>query len=153
MSKMKNDKCQMTNKSQMANVKLLKKQLNHLSLKIYLAFGIRHLTLAWAHRNHYTTKIKGGQSIIEYAMFIAVVVLALLAMQVYFKRGIQGKMKDMADQISPALYNPNLTTSDYSTNTSSRTESHYVRGNFTQESSEQTNTSGRLEVERETVPF
>ena len=69
-----------------------------------------------------------GQSITEYAVFITVVVMALLAMQVYLKRGIQGKIKDMADQISPALYNPNTTLSYYSTNTSSEERSSYTRG-------------------------
>lgn len=106
------------------------------------------------HCNHDITKIKGGQSIIEYTMFIAVVVLALLAMQVYLKRGLQGKVKDMADQISPALYNPNLTISDYSTNTSSETQSHYDRGTFTQDIIyENTSRTGTETVLPETVPF
>lgn len=80
-----------------------------------------------------TQYTNGGQSIIEYAMFITVVVMALLAMQVYFKRGIQGKIKDMADQISPVLYNSNFTESNFTTVTSSHTKSFYAEGEFSQD--------------------
>jgi hypothetical protein len=40
-----------------------------------------------------------GQSTLEYAVIIAVVVGALLAIQIYMKRGIQGKLRDSTDQI------------------------------------------------------
>lgn len=97
-------------------------------------------------------RAKGGQSIIEYAMFIAVVVLALLAMQVYLKRGLQGKIKDMADQISPALYNPNLTIAETNSNATFRSNSFYDRaGVFTSYSTEMTNQSGSMVVQPETV--
>ena len=43
-------------------------------------------------------KIK-GQSTLEYAMIIAVVVGALLALQIYMKRGLQGRMREAADDI------------------------------------------------------
>jgi hypothetical protein len=43
-------------------------------------------------------KIK-AQSTLEYAIVIAVVVAALLAMQIYMKRGVQGKLHESADQI------------------------------------------------------
>lgn len=69
-----------------------------------------------------------GQSITEYAVFITVVVMALLAMQIYLKRGLQGKIKDMADKISPALYDPNTTLSNFSTNTSTYKTTDYIRG-------------------------
>lgn len=92
-----------------------------------------------------------GQSITEYAMFIVVMVLALLAMQIYLKRGLQGRIKDYADQISPALYNPNTTLSNYSTNTSSFSQSFYTRGLFTQDLIyESTNRTGREIVYPET---
>ena len=48
---------------------------------------------------------KKGQNTLEYAVVIAVIVAALLAMQNYIKRGIQGKMKastdDIGEQFSP----------------------------------------------------
>ena len=40
-----------------------------------------------------------GQSTLEYAMIIAVVVAALLAIQIYMKRGVQGKLRSSADDI------------------------------------------------------
>jgi len=57
-----------------------------------------------------------GQSIAEYTMFISVMVLALLAMQIFLKRGIQGKIKDMADEISSEAYAPNWTYANYYSN-------------------------------------
>lgn len=49
-----------------------------------------------------------AQSTLEYALLIAVVVGALVAMQVYMKQGVQGKLKESGDQIGkqfdPASY-------------------------------------------------
>ena len=42
---------------------------------------------------------KRGQSTLEYAILVVVVIMALVAIQAYLKRGIQGRMKDSADQI------------------------------------------------------
>ncbi|MFH1622308.1 MAG: hypothetical protein ABIA97_04215 [Candidatus Omnitrophota bacterium] len=70
----------------------------------------------------------GGQSITEYTVFITVVVMALLAMQIYFKRGIQGKIKDMASYIGTESYSPNLTESNYFSNRYAVTETRYEDG-------------------------
>ena len=43
-------------------------------------------------------KIK-GQSTLEYAMIIAIVVGGLIAMQIYMKRGVQGKLRESTDSI------------------------------------------------------
>ncbi len=40
-----------------------------------------------------------GQGLAEYALIFSIVLTALLAMQVYIKRGLQGKYKDAADEI------------------------------------------------------
>ena len=40
-----------------------------------------------------------GQSILEYAMLIAVVAGALLTMQIYMNRGMQGRMREAADEV------------------------------------------------------
>jgi len=56
-----------------------------------------------------------GQSTMEYALLIAVVAAALIAMQVYVKRGIQGRIRDLADQISPVQYEQGRTDSAYTT--------------------------------------
>ncbi len=44
-------------------------------------------------------KMSRGQSTLEYALIIAVVVGALLAMQIYMKRGMEGRMRKAADDI------------------------------------------------------
>ena len=56
----------------------------------------------------YLRKIK-GQSSVEYAILIIIVIGALLSIQVYVKRGIQGRLKsatdDIGDQFSPGNTN------------------------------------------------
>lgn len=43
--------------------------------------------------------IQKAQSTLEYAMIIAIVAGGLIAMQIYMKRGIEGKVKESADSI------------------------------------------------------
>ncbi len=54
------------------------------------------------------TKIRKAQSTLEYALILAVVVGALLTMQNYLKRSLQGKLQATADEIGPQ-YSPGLT--------------------------------------------
>ncbi|MDP3732177.1 MAG: hypothetical protein Q8R31_04010, partial [Candidatus Omnitrophota bacterium] len=42
---------------------------------------------------------QGAQSVLEYAVLIACLAGALLAMQIYVKRSIQGRTRDAADEI------------------------------------------------------
>lgn len=42
---------------------------------------------------------KKGQSTLEYAVLIIIIIGALLSIQVYIKRGIQGRLKGAADDI------------------------------------------------------
>lgn len=44
-------------------------------------------------------KNKQGQSTLEYAFVVAVIVGALIAMQMYIKRSMEGKMKSSSDEI------------------------------------------------------
>jgi uncharacterized protein (UPF0333 family) len=54
-----------------------------------------------------------AQSTLEYTVLIIVVAAALFAMQAYFKRGAQGKMRESADNLSGGLmYSPGATYSD-----------------------------------------
>ena len=57
---------------------------------------------------------KKGQNTLEYAVIIAVIVAALIAMQGYLKRGVQGKLKassdDIGDQFSPQTTSSNTDT-------------------------------------------
>lgn len=52
-----------------------------------------------------------GQSTLEFTVVIVCVLAALLAMRVYIKRGVQGKLRSAADSIGQQ-YDPGNTTSD-----------------------------------------
>jgi len=59
-----------------------------------------------------------GQSTLEYALIIAVVVGGLLLMQHYVKRGYSGRLKsasdEMGEQYDPSTYKGNFTISQHS---------------------------------------
>ncbi|MFA6217553.1 MAG: hypothetical protein WDL87_07915 [Candidatus Omnitrophota bacterium] len=57
---------------------------------------------------------KRAQSTLEYAVIIAVVVGALIAMQVYVKRGLQGRLRQASDDIGDQ-FSPGVTTTSYTT--------------------------------------
>jgi len=40
-----------------------------------------------------------GQSLLEYVIFFVIIVAALLTIQVFMKRGVQGRWKDSVDQL------------------------------------------------------
>ena len=63
-------------------------------------------------------KLRKAQSTLEYALVIACIVAALVTMQIYLKRGMQGKMRQSADSIGEQ-YAPENTTSDMTINFSS----------------------------------
>jgi Flp pilus assembly pilin Flp len=56
-----------------------------------------------------------GQSTAEYAVLLAVMAAALIAMQVYVKRSLQGRIRNLSDQLSAYHYEPGRTTSFYNT--------------------------------------
>ena len=62
-------------------------------------------------------KVK-GQSTMEYAILIIIIIGALLSIQVYIKRGVQGRLKSAADdigeQFSPGNTNLTVTTRSFS---------------------------------------
>lgn len=57
---------------------------------------------------------KKAQSTLEYGVIIAVIVAALVAMQVYLKRGVQGRLRqasdDIGEQFSPGYTSGTTTT-------------------------------------------
>lgn len=54
-----------------------------------------------------------AQAMLEYGVLICVIVAALIAMQVYFRRGLQGKVKGTTDEISGGTaYVPGATTAN-----------------------------------------
>lgn len=68
---------------------------------------------------------KLGQSVTEYAVLLAVVASALIAMQIYLKRGIQGRIRDLSNQISPTQYERGTTTANYTVTQESETATTY----------------------------
>jgi hypothetical protein len=52
---------------------------------------------------------KRGQSTVEYAVLIIIIICALISIQAYIKRGVQGRLKsatdDIGDQFSPGNTN------------------------------------------------
>lgn len=56
-------------------------------------------------------KDKRGQNILEYVIVIVVVVTALLAINIYMKRGVTGKMRESTDQIGEQFDIANTETS------------------------------------------
>lgn len=52
-----------------------------------------------------------GQVVKEFAVLVAVIAAALLAMQTYVKRSLQGRLRSMGDQISSRQYESPETTS------------------------------------------
>lgn len=65
--------------------------------------------------------LRRGQSTAEYAILAAVVIAALLTMQIYMKRGMQGKLREATDQIGEQ-FAPKKTTYDYTFTTDSTRE-------------------------------
>lgn len=73
-----------------------------------------------------------GQSTVETAILLIIIVFAFIAMQTYLKRGIQGRLRGAIDGIGEQ-YDPAKTTSDYNlihesdvTTTSESSEGTYV---------------------------
>jgi cytoskeletal protein RodZ len=72
-------------------------------------------------------KKKKGQSTLEYAVLIIIVIGALLSIQVYIKRGIQGRLKSASDDIGDQ-YSVGNTNLKKVTRTSSNTRDTFVAG-------------------------
>ena len=70
---------------------------------------------------------KKGQSTLEYAVLIIIIIGALLSIQVYIKRGIQGRLKGAADDIGDQFSVGNTNVTQTMT-TSSVTKDTFTRG-------------------------
>ena len=75
-----------------------------------------------------------GQSTLEYAVLISVVVAALIAMQIYMKRGVQGKLRDATDQVGEQ-FRPAGTDTFWSYNTVSNSRRRELVSNTGESSS------------------
>ena len=75
----------------------------------------------------FNKKRKKGQSTLEYAVLIVIVIGALLSLQVYIKRGIGGRLKSASDDIGDqfSIGNMNMV---HKTHTSSTTHETFLHG-------------------------
>lgn len=64
-----------------------------------------------------------GQSLIEYTVLFVVVLAAILAMQIYFKRGVQGRWKSAVDEMGDQ-YDPRSGSADIVHRINSTTETY-----------------------------
>jgi len=96
---------------------------------------------------------KRGQSTLEYAVLIVVIIAALIAMQVYLKRGLQGRIRESSDQIgesySPGYTVSNRTTTSASSVTETRGASGSVNTDITNQWQNITGTENVLAAENE----
>lgn len=69
---------------------------------------------------------------LEYSLLVAAIVVSLLAMQAYLKRSMQGKLKEISDDLGQQ-YNPENTTSDmnYTFTSDTQTASDTYEMNYT----------------------
>ena len=94
-----------------------------------------------------------GQSTMEYAILIIIIIGALLSIQVYIKRGVQGRLKSAADdigeQFSPGNTNAFVVTNSFS-NTKDTFNSGVTRSDLLQnETSDTTINTTIINVEQE----
>lgn len=70
---------------------------------------------------------KKGQSTLEYAILIIIIIGALLSIQVYIKRGVQGRLKSAADDIGDQFSTGNTNVIKKMV-TSSQTQDTFLSG-------------------------
>lgn len=69
-----------------------------------------------------TRKKCAGQSTLEYAVLVIILIGALMAMQQYFRRGIMGRVRQATDDISDTQFDPAVVAARRRTVTTGRTE-------------------------------
>ena len=106
----------------------------------------------------WVTKRK-GQSMAEYAIVLTVVITAIVAMQIYVKRGLQGKVRDVTDNLGVGLtaggiakvtnqYEPYYAQSNFNTSQNQNVIESYNAGGSVARNSvqEQSNRTGNANV-------
>lgn len=71
-------------------------------------------------------KNRRGQNTLEYALIISVVIAALLTINMYLKKGVQGRLKESTDQIGKQ-FDPESFTTASQTEGSGETVTEEVR--------------------------
>ena len=87
------------------------------------------------------TRVNRAQSVAEYSVCLALVLAALLGMQLYAKRGLQGRYKELVDHaVKQASSAAELTTTS-----PKQYEPYYVKDQFTVRQSKQVNETVKTE--------
>jgi hypothetical protein len=107
-------------------------------------------------------KLSKGQSTAEYAIVIGLVIAAAVAMQIYVKRGLQGKIKDAVNyrdtddditgttgQYEPYYQTSDMTSKRESSETSSTEEGGSVTRATDKDTSSRTGTSNITKVKND----
>lgn len=84
---------------------------------------------------------KKAQTIQEYVILLALVATAFIAMQAYMKRGVQGRLRDLANQISNKQYESNETTSTTNIERSGTSTEQEHLGTYTNQGTDTTTTN------------
>jgi hypothetical protein len=67
--------------------------------------------------------LRRGQSVLEYTILLIIIIAAFIAMQIYIKRGFQGRWKSAVDELGDQ-YDPNKTNSVITFRMTSSGETH-----------------------------
>ena len=97
---------------------------------------------------------RSGQSMAEYAIVLTVVIGAIVAMQLFVKRGLQGKVKDATDLVSvpggagTKQFEPDYASSNYDVTQSQKSRDTYNKGGtvFRDTQKEETTRTGESKV-------
>ena len=103
---------------------------------------------------YFINKRKKGQSTLEYAILIIIIIGALLSIQVYIKRGVQGRFKSAADDIGDQ-WSPGYTNLTRRTVVISNTYDTFIKGETSSEltADEITTISENIIVGNEVLEF
>ena len=71
---------------------------------------------------------KRAQTILEYGVLVSVLVIALVAMNLYIKRSLEGKYRESMDSLQAGLYEPGDTVSNAPSVTHTHTKSTQCSG-------------------------
>jgi len=66
---------------------------------------------------------KRGQGMLEYSLLIVIIIAAFITMQIYIKRGFQGRWKSAVDELGDQ-YDPNKTNSVFTYTMTQNGETH-----------------------------
>jgi uncharacterized protein (UPF0333 family) len=77
--------------------------------------------------SYLTKRRKKGQSTLEYAILIIIIIGALISIQVYIKRGIQGRLKGASDDIG-TQFDPGNSSANIIRRTRGQSEETFLIG-------------------------